>query len=44
MFELTDQDKAKLQYIKLYEEQILFNYNKQKSKTFIDKLIIWLQR
>lgn len=44
MFELTDQEKAKLNYIRLYEEQILFNYNKQKSQTFIDRLLLWLQK
>lgn len=44
MLELTPQEKARLKYIRLYEEQLLFNYNKQKSQTFIDKLILWLQK
>lgn len=43
MIELTPQEKAKLNYIRLYEEQVLFNYNK-KSQTFIDRLILWLQK
>jgi hypothetical protein len=42
--ELTPQEKAKLNYIRLYEEQILFNLNKQNNQSFFNRLLSWLQK
>lgn len=44
MLELTPIEKSRLRYIQLYEEQIIFKSNKQKSQTFLNKLIKWLQK
>jgi hypothetical protein len=42
--ELTPQEKAKLNYIRLYEEQILFKLNKQNNQSFLNRLLLWLQK
>jgi hypothetical protein len=44
MLELTPQEKAKLNYIRLYEEQIIFNLNKQNNQSFLNRLLSWLQK
>jgi hypothetical protein len=44
MLELTPQEKAKLNYIRLYEEQMLFNLNKQNNQSFLNRLLSWLQK
>jgi hypothetical protein len=44
MLELTPQEKSKLNYIRLYEEQILFNLNKQNNQSFFNRLLSWLQK
>ena len=41
MLELTPQERAKLRYIQLFEEQILWNQRKQE-ESFLDKFIKWL--
>lgn len=42
--ELTPIEKSRLQYMKLYEEQILFNLNKQTNQSFLNRLLSWLQK
>jgi hypothetical protein len=42
--ELTPQEKAKLNYIRLYEEQMLFKLNKQNNQSFFNRLLSWLQK
>jgi hypothetical protein len=44
MLELTPQEKSKLNYIRLYEEQMLFNLNKQNNQSFLNRLLSWLQK
>jgi hypothetical protein len=39
--ELTPLEKSKLNYIRLYEEQIIFKSNQNKQTTF-KKLILWI--
>jgi hypothetical protein len=39
--ELTPLEKSRLQYMKLYEEQIIFKSNQNKQTTF-KKLILWI--
>jgi hypothetical protein len=42
--ELTPQEKARLNYIRLYEEQMLFKLNKQNNQSFFNRLLSWLQK
>jgi hypothetical protein len=44
MLELTPQEKSKLNYIRLYEEQMLFKLNKQNNQSFFNRLLSWLQK
>ena len=44
MLELTPQEKSKLNYIRLYEEQMLFKLNKQNNQSFLNRLLSWLQK
>jgi len=41
--ELTPQEKSKLNYIRLYEEQIIFKLNQNKQTTF-KKLMLWITK
>jgi hypothetical protein len=41
--ELTPLEKSKLNYIRLYEEQIIFKSNQNKQTTF-KKLISWITK
>lgn len=44
MLELTPIEKSRLQYMKLYEEQIIFKSKLNKQQTFLNKLILWLTK
>jgi len=41
--ELTPLEKSRLQYMKLYEEQIIFKSNQNKQTTF-KKLMLWITK
>jgi hypothetical protein len=41
IMELTPLEKSRLQYMKLYEEQIIFKSNQNKQTTF-KKLMLWI--
>jgi hypothetical protein len=41
--ELTPLEKSRLQYMKLYEEQIIFKSNQNKQTTF-KKLLLWITK
>ena len=42
--ELTPIEKSRLQYMKLYEEQIIFKSNQNKSQTTFKKLLQWITK
>jgi len=42
MIELLPQEKSRLRYLRLFEEQVLWNAKKQEPKTFLNKLTKWM--
>ena len=42
--ELTPIEKSRLQYMRLYEEQIIFKSNQNKSQTTFKKLLQWITK
>jgi len=44
MLELTPIEKSKLKYIRLYEEQLLWNAQREENQQAQNKFILWFKK
>jgi len=44
MLELTPIEKSRLRYIQLYEQQMLWNAQREENKQLENKLILWFKK